>query len=207
MTEPNDHDPIELLGRSNPVDAHELPSASLARIRARVQEKVMTDNQPEARHDLPRRRLRWTIGVAGMTAVAAIALLVFGPRAGAPVPSPSDGGIGGRPGAGGGTAMCIRFDLDLLAQQQFAFDGTVTAIDGESVTFDVANWYRGSGESSVTLKEVGLGGGVSMEGILVDFEVGTRYLVSGADGVITGCGYTQEWDAAAAADWASTFGG
>jgi hypothetical protein len=207
MSEPNDHDPIELLRRSNPVDADELPSANLARIRARVQEKVMTDTQPETRNDTPQRRLRWTIGVAGVTAAAAIAFLAFGPRGGAPVPSPSDGGVGGGPGAGGGTAMCIRFDLELLAQQQFAFDGTVTAIDGESVTFDVAKWYRGSGDGPVTLTEVGLGGGATMEGILVDFQVGTRYLVSGADGVITGCGYTQEWDAAAAADWAGAFGG
>ena len=109
-------------------------------------------------------------------------------------------------GAGGGAATCIRFDLELLAQQEFAFDGTVIAIDGESVTFDVGKWYRGSGDASVTLTQVGQGEGAVMEGILVDFQVGSRYLVSGAGGVITGCGYSQAWDASAAADWASAFG-
>jgi hypothetical protein len=204
MTRPTDPDPIELLRRSNPVDADQLPSANLARIRARVQEKVMTDIQAGAGSNLPQRRLRLTIGLAGVTAIAAVALLAFGPKGGAPSPGPSDGGIGG--GAGGGTAMCIAFELDLLAQHEFALDGTVTAIDGESVTLDVGHWYRGSGDASVTLTQVGQGDGAVMEGILVDFQVGSRYLVSGADGVITGCGYSQAWDASAAADWESAFG-
>ncbi len=143
MTKPTDPDPIELLRRSNPVDAERLPSANLARIRARVQEKVMTDIQPGAGLSLPQRRLRLTVGLAGVTALAAIALLVFGPKFNAPGVTPSDGGSGG---GGGGTAMCIRFDLERLAQQEYAFDGTVTAIEGESVPFAVGRWYRGSGD-------------------------------------------------------------
>jgi len=34
-----------------------------------------------------------------------------------------------------------------------------------------------------------------------------RYLVSGSDGIVTGCGFSQAYDDAAAADWASAFGG
>jgi hypothetical protein len=165
----------------------------------------MTDIPPDAGSGMPPRRLRWTIGLAGVAAAAAVALLVFRPGFGAPTPSPSDGGIGGG-SVGGGAATCIRFDLELLAQQEFAFDGTVTGIEGESVTFDVGKWYRGSGDPSATLTQVGQGDGAVMEGILVDFQVGNRYLVSGADGVITGCGYSQAWDASAAADWESAFG-
>lgn len=200
MTEPTDPDPIELLRRSNPVDAERLPSANLARTRARVQEKVMTDIQPGAGRNLPARRLRLTIGLAGVTALAAVALLVFGPKGSAPSVTPSDGG------GGGGTAMCIRFELEILAQQEMAFDGTVTAVDGESVTFAVGTWYRGPGDASVTLIEPGLGGGVVTTGSLVDFEVGGRYLVSGDAGVVTSCGYSQAYDASAAADWATAFG-
>ena len=199
-TEPTDPDPIELLRRSNPVDAERLPSANLARIRARVQEKVMTDIQPDAGRDLPARRLRLPIGLAGVTAVAAIMLLVFGPKGSAPSVTPSDGG------GGVGMAMCIQFDLEILAQQEVAFDGTVTAIDGEAVTFAVGTWYRGPGDASVTLTEPGLGGGVTSLGSLVDFEVGGRYLVSGAGGIVTSCGYSQAYDASAAADWATAFG-
>jgi hypothetical protein len=165
----------------------------------------MTDIHPDAGSNMP-QRLLLTIGLAGVAAAAAaVALLVFRPGFGAPAPSPSDGGIVGG-GAGGGTASCIRFDLELLAQQEFAFDGTVTGIDGESVTFDVGRWYRGSGDPSVTLTQVGQGDGAVMEGILVDFQVGSRFLVSGAGGVITGCGYSQAWDASAATDWATAFG-
>lgn len=196
MTRPTDPDPIELLRRSNPVEADQLPSANLARIRARVQENVMTDSTR-------RPWLGWGIGLAGVTTAVVVALLAFGPRGGAPAPSPSDGGIGG---GGGAAGMCIRFDLDLLAQQELAFDGTVTAIDGESVSFAVGKWFRGSGDASVTLTEPGLGGGATMEGILVDFQVGSRYLVSGADGVVTGCGYSVPFDEASAADWAAAFG-
>ena len=164
----------------------------------------MTDTQPDAGSTLPRRRLPWAIGLAVVAAAAAVVLFVFRPGLGAPAPSPSDGGTA--VGAGGGAATCIRFDLELLAQQEFAFDGTVTAIDGESVTFDVGKWYRGSGDASATLTQVGQGEGAVMEGILVDFQVGNRYLVSGAGGVITGCGYSQAWGTSVEADWASAFG-
>lgn len=164
----------------------------------------MTDIQPEAGFNVPQRRLWLIIGLAVVAAAAAVAILAFGPKSEAPGPSPSNGEIGGA--AGGGNASCIRYDLEMLAQQEFAFDGTVSAIDGESVTFDVGKWYRGSGDSSVTLTQVGQGDGVVMEGILVDFQVGGRYLVSGAGGVITGCGYSQAWDPSVEAGWASAFG-
>lgn len=203
MTKTTDPDPIQLLRRSNPVDADQLPSAKLARIRASVQEKVMSEIQVGESPKLPQRRRRLTMGLVGAAAIAGAMLLALGPRAGAPVGHPSDSGSGA--GAGGGTAMCIAFELELLAQQEFALDGTVTAIDGESVSLDVSHWYRGSGDDHVSLTQVGQGGGAVLEGILVDFQVGGRYLVSGADGIITGCGYSQEWDASAAADWARAF--
>lgn len=204
MTEPNDQDPIELLRRSNPVDAERLPSANLARIRARVQENVMTDIQPDADRGLPARRRRLAVGLVGVTAVAAAALFVFRPGGSAPGVTPSDGGDGA--GGAGGAASCIRFDLEILAQQELAFDGTVTAVHGEDVTFAVGTWYHGSGEASITLTEPGLGGGLTSIGTLVNFEVGGRYLVSGSGGILTSCGYSQAYDDAAAADWASAFG-
>lgn len=200
MTRSTDPEPMDLLRQSNPADADRLPSANLARVRARVQETVMTDIQPDADRGLTSRRRRWTMGLVGATTVAAVAFFAFAPRGNAPIVPPPGGG------GGGGTAMCIQFDLAILAQAEVAFDGTVTAIDGDDVTFAVGHWYRGSGDS-ITLTEYGLSSGaVTLEGG-VDFEVGGRYLVSGSDGIVTGCGFSHAYDDAAAADWASAFGG
>ncbi len=198
MTRPTDPDPMDLLRQSNPAHADRLPSANLARVRARVQEHVMTDIQPDTDRGSLSPRRRMTFGLVGVTALAAV--VFFASRGGAPAVVPPDGG------GGGGTAMCIQFDLDILAQAGVAFDGTVTAIDGDEVTFAVGHWYRGSGDS-ITLTEYGLSSGaVTLEGG-VGFEVGGRYLVSGSDGIVTGCGFSQAYDDAAAADWASAFGG
>jgi hypothetical protein len=57
----------------------------------------------------------------------------------------------------------------------------------------------------MTLTQVGQGDGAVMEGVS-SAPIRGRYLVSGADGIITGCGYSQAWDASAAADWALAFG-
>jgi hypothetical protein len=202
MTERKDPDPIELLRQANPVSADRLPSAKLARVRARVQENVMTDNQPSADRGWAERRRRRAIGFAGVAGVAGVAIAVVAFGFGGSLP-------GITPGAseGGGMGMCIQFDQEMLAQQEYAFDGTVTAVDGESVSFTIATSYRGDGAGAVTLTEVGLGGGVTTSGSLVNFQVGDRYLVSGSGGVITGCGYSQAYDDAAAAEWASIFGG
>ncbi len=198
MTRPTDPDPIDLLRQSNPADADRLPPANLARIRARVQEMVMTDTQHDMDRELSPRRRRLTAGLVSLTALAAVVFFSFGAR-GAPGVTPPDGG-------GGGMAMCIQFDLETLALAEVAFDGTVTAIDGDAVTFAVGHWYRGSGDS-IMLTEYGLGSGaVSLEGG-VGFEAGARYLVSGSDGIVTGCGFSQVYNDAAAADWASAFGG
>ena len=38
-----------------------------------------------------------------------------------------------------------------------------------------------------------------------DFEVGSRYLVTAAQGNVNGCGYTIDYDASEAAAWAAAF--
>ena len=159
----------------------------------------MTDIEPGADRGRPWQRRKLGIGLVGLMAVASAALFIFGGQDKAPGITPGDGG--------GGTAMCIRFDLERLAQAEVAFDGTVTAVDGELVSFDVGNWYRGPGDASITLREPGLGGGVTIAGTLVNFQVRDRYLVSGSGGVVTSCGYSVEYSDAAAADWATAFGG
>jgi len=85
--------------------------------------------------------------------------------------------------------------------RDFAFDGTVTAVDGDRVTFTVNSSFIGDASGSVTLtapdtSQTALEGGIPLE-------QGGRYLVSGDDGIVWGCGFTQAYSDAAAAEWAS----
>ena len=45
-------------------------------------------------------------------------------------------------GGGGTMASCIVFSEEQLARAPIAFDGTVTSIDGDSVTLAVEHWYQ-----------------------------------------------------------------
>lgn len=94
------------------------------------------------------------------------------------------------PDAAGGVSMgsCIRFDVAILRDMPLAFGGTVTAVDGDSVTLDVDHWYKGGSADVVTLATTGQS--VALDG--VEFTQGTRYLVAATDGVVNSCGYTGE---------------
>ena len=140
------------------------------------------------------------ITVAGFAAAGALALgaiQLANPPASDPVGG--DGADGG-----GATAMCIQYTTDILLERQFAFDGTVIAINGNQARFTVNTVFWGVTGSSITLTsdqmtgpiQVGLDGGPQLQ-------VGSRYLVSGDDIYAWACGYTQEYIDAAAAEWAA----
>ncbi len=192
-----DHDPIDELRHANPVAGDQLPSANLARIRARVQETVMTDIQTDADRTQPAPRIRIPLALAGVTALIALSALVFRPAADDQVANPPTDG-------GGGMAMCIQFDTATLAANELAFDGVVTAVEGDQVTFSVTTWYTGPGGATVTLTNNGLGD-VMISGSGSEFEVGARWLVSANDGTIMGCGYSLPYDDDFAGDWLSAF--
>jgi hypothetical protein len=188
-------DPFDQLRAADPVHGAPVPSDSQARVWARVQEDTfMTTSSPSEE-----RRRNWVLGI-GTVAIAAFflaAFLVRGPAS----PSPSQDPVGGGAAGGGAAGMCLAFSLDELAMRDFAFDGTVTVVDGEQVTFTVNESFIGELSGSVTLtapdySQTSLEGGIPLE-------VGGRYLVSGDDGIVWGCGFTQAYDASTAAEWAS----
>jgi hypothetical protein len=114
-----------------------------------------------------------------------------------PVAPPPSGQIGG------GMGMCVAmYDLETLQDREWAFDGTVTAIDGNQVTFAVTQWFRASGAETETTT-VTADGMTSESGLLggPGLEVGGRYLVTGEDTFAWSCGFTQYWTEATAADW------
>jgi hypothetical protein len=185
--------------------ADDVPDASLARVSARVQEHIMTDIQ----HNTTGRRARRPFAlIGGLGLAGALALAVaLGSGLGRPatgsigsVPTPSSDPVAG----GVGMASCIMYDPAILPTFDIVFDGTVTAIDGDQVTFAVNAPWKGV-DDSVTLTAPA--DSVALTGPVPDFEVGGRYLVTAAGSTINSCGYTLEFDAQTAATWAAAFGG
>ena len=218
MSMPTGQDPIDRLRAADPIRAADVPDASLARVSARVQEHIMADKQFDPTSLPPTRGPLAIIG--GLTLVGALALaVVLGSGLGAPAPSggpvavvptasadpttdPIAGGDGGA--AGGGAASCIRYDPSILPTFDIVFDGTVTAIDGDQVTFDVQTGWKGADDSiTLTAPE----SNIAITGPAPEFKVGGRYLVTAAGSTMNSCGYTLDYDADTAASWAAAFGG
>jgi hypothetical protein len=192
MTRPTP-DPFDALRAADPAHGAPVPSESQARVWARVQEDTMNQPSPSVQ-----RRQNWVLAFGAAT-VAAFAIWAFVARP--PSLAPSQDPVGGGAAGGGAAGICLAFSLDELAMRQFAFDGTVTAVDGDQVTFDVTESFIGDLSGSVTLtapdtSRTALEGGIPLE-------VGGRYLVSGDEGIVWGCGFTQAYDEATAGEWAT----
>lgn len=162
----------------------------------------MTDDQKNSIS--PRARLRplALVGGAVLTGAFALALAASAGLGGqlpgnTASPDPGDGNV-----PGGGMAMCIRYDPALLPTFEVVFDGTVTAIGGDQVTFEVNQGWKGAaGSLTLTAPDTS----VALLGPMPEFQVGGRYLVTAASGNVNGCGYTLEYDAGEAANWAAAF--
>jgi len=136
------------------------------------------------------QRNRWLLGVA---AAAALVVAVGGAIA-------LTGGNGEAPVAAGPPielnagvddpmAMCIMFSVEELGRAQLAFEGTVTSVEGETLTLDVDTWYRGGDAAQVVIHAPS-----GMEALIggIPFETGTQYLVTAYDGNVNYCGFTGE---------------
>ncbi len=136
-----------------------------------------------------RRKLIWSIGVALwiIAMVAAIVAMMNG-----------DGGVStdgenvATPlvlsvGAGGASASCLPFSVEILATMPQAFTGTVTSVEADAITIAVDRWYAGGTASLVRLETIGdaqaLLGGFS-------YDVGSSYLLTASDGTLSYCGYS-----------------
>ncbi len=203
MSELNGPDPLDRLRAADPIRPDDVPAASLARVSARIQEHIMTDSPRTTRTATPTNRRPFALfGGLALTGALALAVL-FGNGLGTVAPTPTDGPIDG-PGGGGGMASCLIYDPSILPTMEIVFDGVVAAIDGDKVTFDVKTGWKGVGDR-VTLTDPNIE--ASLLGDLPDFEVGGRYLVTAAGGNINACGYTLDYDAKTASEWAAAFGG
>jgi hypothetical protein len=206
MSMPTGRDPIDRLRAADPFQADDMPDASLARVSARVQEHIMTDTRRSP--ILP--PTRGPLAVIGGLAIAGAVALAIAFGSGLGTPAPAGGPVAANPtpsenpAAGGGMASCLMYDPANLPTFDKVFDGTVTAVDGDQVTFDVNTGWKGV-EGSVTLTAPDVD--IALLGPMPDFKVGGRYLVTAAGSNVNACGYTLDYDAATAAAWAAAFGG
>ena len=178
----------------------------------------MTDKQhdPTVRH--PRGPLAWVGGLAVVGVIALAFAIAIGngfgaqtpppiaavPTPSSAVPTPSEAPLeSGNPAAGGGVASCLVYDPANLHNFDSVFDGTVTAVDGDQVTFKVNEGWKGAdGSTTLTARPVD----IAISGTLPAFKVDGRYLVTALDTTISACGYTLDYDADQAAAWAAAFG-
>lgn len=213
MSEPQGPDPLDELRRVDPVDMDQLPSASLARMSARIQEKIVDTK------DTGTGRRRFMMPAAAVV-LAGIALIVVvaGTRPG-PAPAATPGtalasqpaataGVAlGSPISNVGSASCIeQYSPQALADRSFAFDGTVDRIDGDEVTFQVGRWFKGAARDTVTLTATGMTGTAITSAGGPNLSVGGRFLVAGEDHFAWPCGFTQPYDPAVATQWAQATG-
>jgi hypothetical protein len=198
VSRPDGLEPIERLRAANPTHADDVPDASLARVSASVQEHIVTDIQHTSAARLGRRG---PLAVLGGAALAGVFVLAVASAADLGLQPPADDP--GNPAAGGGgMAMCLAYDPANLPMFDIVFDGTVTAVNGDQVTFAVNEGWKGVGDSvTLTAPDVDL----ALLGEMPDFKVGGRYLITAAESTINACNYSLDYEADEAADWAAAF--
>ena len=155
-------------------------------------EDIMSTSTEERTERQATPRRTWAIGVA---AAAALVMAVAGGVA-------LSGGEDTPPlaqeppiqlDAGGEDIMasCIMFSAEELERvAEIAFEGTVTSVEGETVTLRVDAWYRGD----ETAGEVVLNAPQGMEALIggIPFESGNQYLISAQGGSVNYCGFSGE---------------
>ena len=132
-----------------------------------------------------RSRTPWYAAVAAV-AVAAVAVTVIATGSNDPAPVAS-APMQLEAGESDAMASCMVLTSEALAPIEVAFAGTVTAIDGETVTLEVTKWYAGGDTDTVVLTAP-----AGLEALIgsVPFAVGVDFLVSASDGVVNYCGFS-----------------
>jgi hypothetical protein len=202
----------ELLARLRSRDpAASLPPTEPAQV-ARLLEDAMSNDLDARRAGAqtdPRRRtpLTWLVAAAAVLVIAGVgAFALFGgegePTPTANDPAPSVLELSARPPT---AAKCAPVSAELLAMQENAFDGTVTAMVDGTVTLDVSHWYRGGDADQVTVDAPP----ADLQALIqaADFRNGQRYLVAANDGFVTACAMTAPYTDELAALYAQAFGG
>jgi hypothetical protein len=136
----------------------------------------------------PKKRSPWLMGVAA----AAVLVVAVGGVIALTGDTDEDQVATGPPlelnaGTENLTASCIMFSVEELARAPLAFEGTVTSVEGETVTLDVDEWFKGGDAEQVVLHAP-----AGMEALIggIPFEEGGQYLITAYDGTVNYCGFS-----------------
>jgi hypothetical protein len=163
---------------------------------------------PDARQPHRRTRTTWLVAAAAVAAIAAGGGFVIsglggggdagpseaGPKSSAVASTPPDANA---PVAGETTQLrgpdnkgkCVATPTpEMLAGYDQAFQGTVTAIDGGTITLQATDVYNGDVGETVQVKAPPAG--ISDLLNQVQFQVGGTYLVSAFNGAVSMCGFS-----------------
>jgi len=154
--------------------------------RTRLEHIMSTPTIEKSETPPSRSRAPWYAAVAAVAVVAVaiggVALLSneeTAPVATAPLELTAN--------AGDVMASCIQLSADILVDVPVAFEGTVTAIEGDVVTLDVDRWFTGGDATTVVVTAP-----AGLEALIggIQFDMGATYLVSATDGVVNYCGFS-----------------
>jgi hypothetical protein len=150
----------------------------------------------------PRRRPLLLAGAAAAAAAISVSAVVLsGSGSDAPGPAAKKTVLALGAGSGSSMGMCIALSPETLRGAAHAFEGTVSSIEGGTVSFDVTHWYKGGTEQVVTVSQP--------DGTVEDtstFEAGKTYLVAAAETEIAPCSGTGEENADLKAMFEQAFG-
>lgn len=137
--------------------------------------------QPVSNPTSGNRGARFVVAVAAVAALAFGAFAVFGNT------SPAGPPLALSLGETNSISSCIQISADIMRDMPLAFAGTVTAVDGDKVTIDVDEWFKG-GDAAVVELSAPQGMQALIDGI--DFEVGGEYLITASEGTVNYCGFS-----------------
>jgi hypothetical protein len=220
MNHPSNNDPgdrgeylhddlVAALAAADPVETSMVPAPDPV-----LREEIIA-MAPDSNTHEPRRRRAPLVAAAVLMLVVAAGVGVVALDDGSSEPELTVTAIEPAPRTGhsGGTTIgsCMIWDVSALDLTEYAFDGTVTAIDDGWVTFQTNEWFTGPGGDLVTLNAEALvadtdGVVTSVDEVLIT-DVGQRFLVSGNDGYAGVCNQTQAYSAAEADAWRAHLGG
>ncbi|WP_395690945.1 hypothetical protein [Nocardioides sp.] len=195
--------------------AASLPAADPDGVARLLEDVMSTEPTTETRETGTHGRspLTWLVAAAAVLIIAGIGVFAVRGLDGGPAAPPSaGGGTGGAqtvtelgaPAAAAYSAKCLVPNAETLAQQDVAFDGTVSSITDGTVTLDVTHWYAGGDTDLARVKAPP----EELQELVgaVRFEPGGRYLVSASDGQVTVCGFSAPWSSELADLYQQAFG-